>query len=298
MKSLPPETNQDSLDGVIPEHVRQIDLSGLSAEQKQSALKLLSEESESFSKDDDDIGSVPDLKLGINLTDNVPVQKNYVAVPRPLYPEVKTYIEDLLNRNFIRKSNSSYSSPVVCVRKKDQSLRLCVDYRALNQKTVPDRHPIPRIQESLDNLGGNAWFSVLDQGKACHQGYISDADQRLTAFITPWGLYEWIRIPFGLRNAPGAFQRFTENCLGDLRDDICIPYLDDVIVFSSTFEEHLTNLRKILKRLQAHGVKLKPRKCKLLRKEVNFLGRIVSEGGYKLDPESIKASINLAKTDS
>lgn len=127
------------------------------------------------------------MKLGINLTDKVPVQKNYVAVPRPLYPEVKAYIEDLLNRNFIRKSSSSYSSPVVCVRKKDQSLRLCVDYRALNQKTVPDRHQIPRIQESLDNLGGNAWFSILDQGKAYHQGYISDADQHLTAFIAPLG---------------------------------------------------------------------------------------------------------------
>ena len=102
---------------------------------------------------------------------------------------MNAYIEDLLNRNFIRKSNSSYSSPVVCVRRKDQSLRLCVDYRALNQKTVPDRHPIPRIQESLDNLGGNAWFSVLAQGEAYQQGYISDTDQHLTAFITPSGLY-------------------------------------------------------------------------------------------------------------
>ena len=145
-------TNSSSFDGIIPENIRQIDLSNFSASQKQSAFRLLSEESESFSKNDDDIGSVPELKLGINLTDKTPVQKNYVAVPRPLYPEVKAYIEDLLNRNFIRKSNSSYSSPVVCVRKKDESLRLCVDYRALNQKTVPDRHPIPRIQESLDNL--------------------------------------------------------------------------------------------------------------------------------------------------
>eukprot|EP00112_Aurelia_sp_Birch-Aquarium-sp1_P003997 Seg1452.4 transcript_id=Seg1452.4/GoldUCD/mRNA.D3Y31 product="Retrovirus-related Pol polyprotein from transposon 17.6" pseudo=true protein_id=Seg1452.4/GoldUCD/D3Y31 len=137
----------------VPDFIRDIDLNGLSEEQKHSALKVLSEERDSFAKDDSDIGCIPDLKLSINLTDNVPVQKNYVAVPRPLYPEVNAYIEDLLNRNFIKKSMSPYSSPVVCVRKKDQTLRLCVDYRALNQKTVPDQHPIPCIQESLDNLG-------------------------------------------------------------------------------------------------------------------------------------------------
>ena len=138
-------------------------MSDLNEEQRQLVLKLLSEEEGSFAKNDDDIGQIPDLNLDIKLTDQTPVQKNYLAVPRPLYPEVKAYIEDLLNRKFIRPSSSPYSSPVVCVRKKDQSLRLCVDFRALNQKTVPDRHPIPRIQETLDNFGGNAWFSVLDQ---------------------------------------------------------------------------------------------------------------------------------------
>ena len=277
----------------IPEHIRKIDLIGLNEEQRQSVLKLLSEEEDSFAKNDDDIGQIPDLNLDIKLTDQTPVQKNYVAVPGPLYPEVKAYIEDLLNRKFIRPSSSPYSSPVVCVRKKDQSLRLCVDFRALNQKTVPDRHPIPRIQETLDNLGGNTWFSVLDQGKAYHQGYVGESSQPLTAFITLWGLYEWVRIPFGLRNAPGAFQSFMENCIRGLRDDVCVPYLDDIIVFSKTFEDHLQNLQKVLRRLREHGVKLKPRKCKLFRKEVNFLGQIVSADGYKLDPDNIKALVHL-----
>ena len=124
------------------------------------------------------------LEMDIGLTSDQPVQKNYIPIPRPLYPEVKSYIEDLLNRGFIRKSKSPFSSSVVCVRKKDGAMRLCIDYRELN-KTVPDRHPTPRIQEALDSLGGKSWFSVLDQGKAYHQGFVGKKSQPLTAFVTP-----------------------------------------------------------------------------------------------------------------
>ena len=138
-------------------------MTGLTMQQQEVVRKILKEEAASFAKnDDDDIGCIEDLQMDIDLSDSTPVQRNYVSIPRPLYQEVKYYIEDLLNKQFITKSWSSYSSPVVCVRKKDGTLRLCVDYRELNRRTTPDLHPIPRIQETLDSLGGNTWFTVLD----------------------------------------------------------------------------------------------------------------------------------------
>ena len=122
---------------------------------------------------------------------------------------------------------------------------------------------------------------------------MSSNSQPLTAFITHWGLYERVRILFGLSRVPGSFHRFMENCLGDLRDTDCVPYLDDINIFSATFEDHFEKTLKVLRRLKEHGVKLKPRKCKLFEREVTFLRRIVSKEGYKLDSSSIKPVLAL-----
>ena len=157
-----------------------------------------------------------------------------------------------------------------------------------------DRHPLPRIQNIIDELGGNQYFTLLDQSKGYHQLHLHPDSQKLTAFITPWGFYEWLRVSFGLLNAPAVFQRFMEHCLGYFHNNFAVPYLDDLLIFSKSFDEHLKYFQQISQRLKKHGIKIKPFKCKFFKREVSYLGRLVSSEGYTVDPkrvESIRSNI-------
>ena len=281
------DTDVDT-DGQYTDEINKIDLSGLTEKQQIQAREMLLGVKEAFAINDE-IGRANDLEMEIKTSDDVPVQKAYNSIPRPLINEVKHHIEDMINRQWITKSRSAWSSPVVIVRKKGGDIRLCCDFRKLNQKTVPDKHPLPRVQSTLDSLAGSSWFSVLDQSRAYYQGFVSPEDRHKTAFVTPWGLFQWTRIPFGLMNAPANFQRFMEEVVSDFRDEFAIPYLDDIIVYSDSWQDHLGHLRRVLQKIKQKGLKLKASKCYLFQKEVKFLGRVVTKNGYRMDDGNIEA---------
>jgi transposase InsO family protein len=261
----------------------------LSEDSKKLMKQTLWSERGAFSLHPEDIGNAPGLQLQITTTDEIPVVKNYNSIPKHLYEEVKQHVQGMLDRGWITKSKSAWCSPVVIAKKKDGTIRFCVDYRSLNSKCLPDRHPLPRIQEAIDHLQGSAWFTVVDLSKAYHQGYVSPESRDKTAFITPWGLYQWVRIPYGLRNAVAEFQRFIEATLVEERSRCALPYLDDTIIHSKGEKEHILHVKQVLQRLQTKGLKLNITKCEFAKREVTYLGRIISQNGYRMDERSVEA---------
>lgn len=176
------------------------------------------------------------------------------------------------------------------VQKKDKSWRMCVDYRKLNEQTIKDAYPLTRIDDNLDSLNGTEWFSSLDLDMAYHQVPLAEGDKEKTAFATPGGgLYQYVTMPFGLCNAAGTFQRIIEKALTNLQWHAAVLYLDDIVVFGKTFEEHFKILNEVMDRLAKAGLMLKPKKCHFLRKKINFLGHVVSKEGIQTDPEKTKA---------
>ena len=220
----------------------------------------------------------------IPTSDDVPVNQRYRRIPPNQFEEAKRHLQQLLDKGVIQPSQSDYASPIVLVRKKSGTLRLCVDYRQLNAKTRRDAYPLPRIEETLDALGGAKYFSTIDLASAYNQVEVEPADRHKTAFITPMGLYEYNRMPFGLNNAPATFQRLMQNIFRDDLLRVLLVYLDDIVVYSSTISEHLQRLEHVLLKLKENGLKIEPEKCQFFKKSVKYLGHVVSAEGVATDP--------------
>ena len=199
-------------------------------------------------------------------------------------------VQQMLSSGVIRTSNSPWASPVVMVKKKDGSLRFCVDFRQLNAATVKDAHPIPRIDDLLNALHGAHWFFTLDLKSGHRQVPIQEQDEEKTSFRTSSSqLFEFNQVPFGLCNAPATFSRLMDRVLAGLHWEACLFYLDDIIVFAATWEEHLARLRQVFERLRHAQLKLGAEKCTFAAKEVSYLGHQVTAEGLLPDPGLLAA---------
>ena len=273
----------------VREKVASLDLSVLNEQEQARVKSLLDQYHAVFSSHDGDLGCTSLLAHDIPLLDNVPVRQRYRRIPPSEYEAAKAHINQLLESEVIRESSSPYASPIVLVRKKDGSLRLCVDYRLLNSKTRKDAFPLPRIEESLDALSGAQWFSTLDLASGYNQVPVTEEDRPKTAFCTPFGLFEFNRMPFGLCNAPSTFQRLMQRMFGDQQCQSLLLYLDDIVIYSSSVDQHLQRLELVLGRLHQEGLKVKLEKCAFFKQEVSYLGHVISRQGVSTDPKKIEA---------
>lgn len=268
----------------------ELETSKLTSEQKKVATDVFHKWKSVFSTGITDIGHTKLVEHHIKLNKDEPFKDAYRRIPPGMIQEIREHLEEMIQAGAIRESESPYSSNVVIVRKKDGSIRFCVDFRKLNNRTVKDAYAIPRIEDSLHLLAGSKFFSKLDLRSGYWQVELKEEDKPKTAFqVGTLGFFEFNRMPFGLCNAPATFQRLMERCMGHMNLRDCLIYLDDIVIFSSNFEEHLEKLEAVFQRLHQNNLKLKGSKCEFFKHEVTYLGHIVSEDGIRTDPSKIEA---------
>ena len=269
----------------IPEHERT------------QLVALLEKYSNAFSVTDGERGETGWTEIHIDTGNAVPKKQPVRRVPFAVRQELARQLKKMQDEGVIQPSSSPWSSAIVLVRKKDGTLRICVDYRHLNSVTKLDTFPLPRIDDLLDQLGSAKYFTTLDLAAGYWQIRVADDSIEKTAFITPGGLYEFRVMPFGLTNAPAIFQRLMQQVLQGLNPaegpSFVSVYIDDVLIFSRSLEEHLHHIGLVLDRLQEAGLKLKPSKCHFVCQQVEYLGHLITPRGLLPNPKKVGAVVDF-----
>ncbi|XP_061823055.1 uncharacterized protein [Nerophis lumbriciformis] len=274
-----------------------IDSSSLSPFWRTKLVDLLAKYESIFSRNSLDCGKAKYFVHHIRLSDNKPFRLPYRRLSPSHYEKLKVALNEMEERDIIRKSTSEYASPLVLVWKKNGDLRLCTDFRWLNARTIRDTHPLPHQADALAALGGNAFFSTMDLTSGYYNVEVHEEDRKFTAFTSPFGLYEYNRLPQGLCNSPATFMRMMMTIFGDQNFLSLLCYLDDILVFAPTEQLALQRLEMVFERLQTHNLKLAPKKCHFMRPSVKFLGHIVQRNGISTDPDKVTAIVGLGEKD-
>ena len=240
----------------------------------------------------DDLPGMPpdrDIEFSIELIPGTaPIAKRQYRMAPVEQAEIKKNIDELLAKGYIVPSSSPWASPVLFVEKKDGTKRMCIDYRALNAVTIKNKYPLPRIDDLFDQLQGACVFSKIDLRSGYHQLKIRPIDIPKTAFITKYGLFEYTVMSFGLTNAPAFFMHMMNKVFMEYLDKFVVVFIDDILVYSKTEEEHENHLRLVLQKLRENKLYAKLSKCAFWIYEVQFLGHIISKGGIAVDPSKVK----------
>lgn len=270
----------------------ELDIGEMEEKHSKLLLDLLNKYPSCFAESSSELGCTDLIDMHISTTSETPV---FCKPYRLSYKEneiVQEKVNDLLSAGIVRESNSEYASPVILVKKKGGDYRLCIDYRALNARTVKDRFPLPHIDDQINRLSGKMYFTVLDMAQSYYQVKMAENSIHKTAFITSTGQYEFLKMPFGLANAPAVFSRLIRKALGSLDNKIAT-YLDDVTLPTVTIEEGIDLLEDVLKLLSRANLKLNLTKCSFLKTSVNYLGHEVTEGSVRPGQEKITSVINF-----
>ncbi|XP_049329329.1 uncharacterized protein LOC111193656 [Astyanax mexicanus] len=276
---------------IDPEHFKFAD-SPIPEYWKNRLKQKLSQRTKVFSLEEWDVGLAQGVEHRIRLNDSRPFRERSRRLAPADIEDVRRHIQDLLAAGIIKESRSPYASPIVVARKKNGSVRMCIDYRTLNSRTVPDQYTTPRVDDALDCLTGSEWFTVLDLRSGYYQIPVAEEDQEKTAFICPLGFYHFQRMPQGVSGAPATFQRLMEKVVGDMNLLQVLVYLDDLIIFGRSLEEHEERLLKVLDRLEEAGLKVSLDKCQFCQPRVKYVGHIVSAEGIATDPSKVEAVTN------